>query len=526
MDNNLQGASPSTFECNAATSTYQYNIPAGSGTVNNLQCACPPNSCPTTPTGTGVDVSAPTLDPSTCVYSVIATCTNPANSLIFNMDNINALDGPQTLTCVMGSYQYNPGSTPPTSLPFTSVECDCRPNSCPPFTGAGAGVEITPSTLDPATCFYASELNMNPDLGVGTPQMLVCKSGVYQLDYGGGDVATNSLTCECAPIGCGDFIGTNAEIIPSLDETTCIQTTQAVCTNNREILTINMDESTGTTIDERLTCRNGNYQYYSFPPGVNVDVTNLQCRCPADSGCSLINTNGAIVSAPMSDINCEYTIEVSCDTAVKMLAYNGNANNQRPFPQTLTCNPPSGRYFDANGDVVIDVTCLCPPDPCLNSFTTNGNFIAVRTSTSNADCTLYSVEVECLNLIQEIVINVFTDRVRAGRVETFNCDATTMKYFYTTIAINEVECFNECEPPRCRNFPSGAGITVSAPDLNNGCAVTATCDTGTQLNVELRDGRVFLTGSPETFTCITGPEWIFNDGTPNGAELYFIANCV
>uniref|UniRef100_A0A914YUJ3 Uncharacterized protein n=1 Tax=Panagrolaimus superbus TaxID=310955 RepID=A0A914YUJ3_9BILA len=210
---------------------------------------CAPNSCPTTPTGTGVDVTAPQMDATTCVYSVIATCTNPANSLIFNMDNINTLYGSQTLTCIMGTYQYDSGSSPPTSIPVTSVECGCPQNSCPPFTGTGAGVDITPSMLDPATCFYTSEvtctnpahllyLNMDTNNPVGLPQMLVCKSGVYQLDYGAGDIAVNSLACECPALGCGGFIGTNAEIIPTRDDATCIYTTQAVCTNNREILIV------------------------------------------------------------------------------------------------------------------------------------------------------------------------------------------------------------------------------------------------------------------------------------------------
>uniref|UniRef100_A0A914YR04 Uncharacterized protein n=1 Tax=Panagrolaimus superbus TaxID=310955 RepID=A0A914YR04_9BILA len=84
--------------------------------------------------------------------------------------------------------------------------------------------------------------------------------------------------------------------------------------------------------------------------------------------------------------------------------------------------------------------------------------------------------------------------------ETFICDAASMKYLYNTIPINDVECFLECQPPRCNAFPAGSGITISAPMEATGCSVTATCDTGTQLNVELQDGRIFLANSPQTFT--------------------------
>lgn len=86
MNTNLQVNSPTTFICNEMTSTYIFNTPMGSGSVNNLQCACSPISCATTPpAGPGVVFTAPTVN-AACMYTVDATCTNPAFSIIVNFN--------------------------------------------------------------------------------------------------------------------------------------------------------------------------------------------------------------------------------------------------------------------------------------------------------------------------------------------------------------------------------------------------------------------------------------------------------
>uniref|UniRef100_A0AC35F081 C6 domain-containing protein n=1 Tax=Panagrolaimus sp. PS1159 TaxID=55785 RepID=A0AC35F081_9BILA len=92
-----------------------------------------------------------------------------------------------------------------------------------------------------------------------------------------------------------------------------------------------------------------------------------------------------------------------------------------------------------------------------------------------------------------------------------------------SISINSLQCVPACVN-ECGTLPAGTGITVSnlfADPATCTFTSTATCDTGTMIEIALTNGMNIQVTSPQTFTCTTGPSWLYN----NNDEVSGLLQC-
>uniref|UniRef100_A0AC35GAP8 Uncharacterized protein n=1 Tax=Panagrolaimus sp. PS1159 TaxID=55785 RepID=A0AC35GAP8_9BILA len=509
MNSALQVNNPTKFVCNKMTSTYTFNTAVGSGSVNSLECACAPNTCATTPpTGAGVVITAPTAD-TNCLYTVEASCTNAAFSLIFNMDMNNPKTSPQQLTCNNGIYQYNDNSVPTT---VNNIECGCNANPC---TGSFTSTGLTITELPPDNmCEYSVQvectdptmtiitINMDNNNQVNGPATFICNINTYL----SGNVDINSLQCGCGDNTCTVNTEAGVELGTPTANAMCVYTVDVTCTNPDFSLIFDSDTSNPATLPQTLTCSGTQYQYNSGTG--TVSINNIQCACGPNPCENTLTADADVdLSAPTSDGTCTYTVQTTCLNAGEVLVYDGNRIDSSG-PITLTCNNPPGLYNYENPPISFDVTtvsCECPPNVCENSFTTIGTDITVSAPLIIIDC-IYAIDVTCADPANFIEINQATNNVQSANPSTFACDPIVMKYYNTRINqvnIDTLEC--GCGANPCPTFPTEPGVDLTTPTVDGMCVYTleATCaNTAMQLIFNV-DVTTAIPG-PQTITCTNG----------------------
>uniref|UniRef100_A0A914YY99 Uncharacterized protein n=1 Tax=Panagrolaimus superbus TaxID=310955 RepID=A0A914YY99_9BILA len=165
--------------------------------------------------------------------------------------------------------------------------------------------------------------------------------------------------------------------VPTVDAA-CTYTTDAMCTPT----TLSVQFNAGPPLlmsPQTITCDTGTMQYTFDNAGTPTQVNSIDCACDVNPcPATPTGTRVILVSPPMADGNCEYTVQADCmkgDGALTVFRYNGAAPDVNGI-QTWTCDPTTMEYTYDNAGTpsqINTVTCRCSTSKC---FMTTGPGIA------------------------------------------------------------------------------------------------------------------------------------------------------